>query len=214
MTRERPQTRIVEICSLAPVISVVSIRDVGCAARVARALVSGGLPTIEVVFADATAPAVIQAMRDEAPEAVVGAGRLQHADDVDRALHAGAQFATSVGSNNALTEAALGSDLPFMPGCASPSEAMHLADQGFEILRLSPADALGGVSMLDPLARALPNLHFCAAGGFGAETAQTYLRRANVCCIAGSWLAPEALIAAGDWPGISTLASEAAAFAA
>jgi 2-dehydro-3-deoxyphosphogluconate aldolase/(4S)-4-hydroxy-2-oxoglutarate aldolase len=97
-----------------------------------------------------------------------------------------------------------------LPGIQTVSEAMVLAEQGFELLKFFPADAAGGVVWLKAVTAPLAGLRFCPTGGIGAETATTYLSLANVACIGGSWVAPRDAVAAGDWMRIERLAAAAA----
>lgn len=208
---DAPHARVRAVCALAPVIPVIVIDDLAHAAPLAKALAAGGLPALEVTLRTPEALEAIQEMRRAAPEAVVGAGTLRTPADVDRVLAAGAQFGVSPGAPSPVVSAALGSDLPFLPGCATPTEAMALADQGFEIVKFFPAGPAGGTAMLKALAQPLAGLGFCPTGGVSPDNATDYLSLGNVVCVGGSWVAPKAMMTAGDWDGITALARAAAA---
>ncbi|SMH58047.1 bifunctional 4-hydroxy-2-oxoglutarate aldolase/2-dehydro-3-deoxy-phosphogluconate aldolase [Maritimibacter sp. HL-12] len=209
MTPQDASRKTEEICRLAPIVPVLVVDDVAHAAPLARALVAGGLPALEVTLRTASALDVIAAMA-EVPGGVVGAGTLLTADDVKRAKDAGARFGVSPGATDALLDAAEAHDLPLLPGAATASEAMRLFERGYSVLKFFPAEAAGGAAFLRSLASPLPAIRFCPTGGVTPANAEDYLSLPNVLCAGGSWVAPKAAMAAGDWAGIETLAREAA----
>jgi 2-dehydro-3-deoxyphosphogluconate aldolase/(4S)-4-hydroxy-2-oxoglutarate aldolase len=200
-----------QICALAPVIPVLTIERLEDAAPLARALVAGGLRALEVTLRTPCALDAIRAMIEAAPDAVVGAGTLRSAADVAACMEAGAAFGVSPGGPAALIAAVKAAGLPFLPGCASPTEAMTLADHGFDVVKFFPAEAAGGIPMLKSMAGPLPDIMICPTGGVGLANAPAYLKLANVAVVGGSWVAPVDAIAAGDWALIERLSREAVA---
>ncbi|MBA5777173.1 bifunctional 4-hydroxy-2-oxoglutarate aldolase/2-dehydro-3-deoxy-phosphogluconate aldolase [Stappia sp. F7233] len=200
-----------EICALAPMIPVLVVKRIEDAGPLAKALYDGGLPVLEITLRTPVAIDAIKAMRDACPQAVIGAGTLRNAADLEATIAAGAAFGVSPGSPSALVSAVRKSGLPFLPGCATPTEAMELADQGFEVLKFFPAEAAGGVPMLKSMAGPLPDIKICPTGGVTPENAGNYLALPNVVTVGGSWVAPDKLIEAGDFAGITKLAREAVA---
>jgi 2-dehydro-3-deoxyphosphogluconate aldolase / (4S)-4-hydroxy-2-oxoglutarate aldolase len=201
---------IAAIAGRAPVIPVLTIERQADAVPLARALVKGGLPVLEVTL---RTPAALDALREiaaEVPEAVLGAGTVLNAEQLDQAKRAGARFLVSPGCTRALAEAARTSGLPFLPGVQTVSEAMALSDQGFRLMKFFPADQAGGLGWLKAVAAPLAGLKFCPTGGIGADTAPSYLALPNVACIGGSWVAPRDAVAAGDWQKVERLAAAAA----
>jgi 2-dehydro-3-deoxyphosphogluconate aldolase/(4S)-4-hydroxy-2-oxoglutarate aldolase len=200
---------IQDICAAAPVIPVLQIERLADAAPLARALAAGGLPVLEVTLRTDCALEAIREMRAAAPDAIVGAGTLRRPADVVACLEAGARFGVSPGAPTPLVEAVEAAAFPFLPGCATPTEAMALADRGFEVVKFFPAGAAGGPAMLKALASPLPDIRFCPTGGVTLDNAPAYLSLPNVAAVGGSWVAPKSLIDAGDWPAIESLAREA-----
>ncbi len=198
------------IAALAPVVPVLTIERTADAVPLARALVKGGLPVLEITLRTEAALAALTAIAAEVPEAVVGAGTVLQPRQVDDVTRAGARFAVSPGCTSALVTAARAAGLPFLPGIQTVSEAMVLAEQGFGLMKFFPADVAGGLAWLKAVAAPLAGLRFCPTGGVGADTAQTYLSLANVTCVGGSWVAPRDAVAAGDWTRIERLAAAAA----
>jgi 2-dehydro-3-deoxyphosphogluconate aldolase/(4S)-4-hydroxy-2-oxoglutarate aldolase len=129
---------------------------------------------------------------------------------VRAAQEAGARFLVSPGATRALVEAAEAAALPLLPGAATASEAMALAERGWTMLKFFPAEASGGAPALGALAAPLPHIGWCPTGGVGPKNAADYRVLPNVACVGGSWPAPTDAIRAGDWARIEALAREAA----
>lgn len=198
------------LCRLAPVIPVLVIDELRHAAPLARALVAGGLPVLEVTL---RTPVALEAIAEMArvPGARVGAGTVLSAHDAARAKAAGAEFAVSPGATPALISACSAQGLPLLPGAATASEVMTLMEAGYRTLKFFPAEAAGGRPLLEALRGPLPQALFCPTGGITEASAPAWLNLQNVVCVGGSWVAPGALMRAGDWAGIERLARAAAA---
>lgn len=199
------------LLDLAPVIPVVVIDDVETAVPMARALVAGGLPVIEVTLRTEPALEAIGRIAAEVPDAVIGAGTVRTAGDVAASVSAGARFLVSPGATPSLADAMAASGVPFLAGAATASEVMALAERGLKELKFFPAEAAGGVPYLKALAGPLPDVRFCPTGGIRPATAADYLALPNVGCVGGTWLTPADALATGDWQRVEKLAAEAAA---
>jgi len=195
----------------ASVIPVLTIEREADAVPLARALCDGGLSVIEVTFRTTAAAAAIASIAKSLPQAVVGAGTLLRAADVAAACAAGARFLVSPGTVPELAAAALATELPYLPGVATPSEVMAARALGICVMKLFPAEALGGVALLRALAPVFPGIAFCPTGGVDERSAGDYLALPNVPLVGGSWMAPRDAVAAGDWGRIRRLAERAAA---
>ena len=114
------------IMALAPVIPVLTVASVEDGLAQAKALVAGGLYAIEVTLRTPSALAAIQAIAKSVPDAVVGAGTIVSAEQINQAVAAGAKFLVSPGAPPSLAKAAAQAPVPFLPGCATASEAMAL----------------------------------------------------------------------------------------
>jgi 2-dehydro-3-deoxyphosphogluconate aldolase / (4S)-4-hydroxy-2-oxoglutarate aldolase len=193
------------------VIPVLRIDDPKDAVPLARALARGGLRLIEVTLRTPAALECIRRIAAEAEEAIVGAGTVLDAKQFEGAAGAGARFVVSPGLTPALLDAARDGAVPFLPGAATPSEAMAAREAGLRFLKFFPAEQSGGAAFLGALASPLPDLRFCPTGGIGLANAASYLRLANVACVGGSWVAPDGLVRGGQWGRIEELAREAAA---
>jgi len=202
---------IATIAARTPVIPVLTIGRLADAVPLARALVNGGLPVLEITLRTGVALEALGAIAREVPEAVVGAGTVLDEPQLRQAIAAGARFGVSPGCTTALAAAVKAAGLPFLPGVQTVSETLVLREQGFRLLKFFPADAAGGTTWLKAVAAPLAGLRFCPTGGIGGETAPAYLALANVACVGGSWVAPRDAVAAADWSRIEHLAAAAAA---
>ena len=193
-------------CKIVP---VVVVHDVAHAAPLANALANGGLTVVEVTMRTPAALDVIRAMVNARLDLVTGAGTILNAAHLQQARDAGAHFGVSPGTSPALREAILAANWPFIPGCATPSEAMTLAEHGFGVVKLFPAEVVGGLDMLKSMAAPLPHIQFMPTGGVRLEKVAQYVAQPNVAAVGGTWIVPPALLAAGDFAAIEALAREA-----
>jgi 2-dehydro-3-deoxyphosphogluconate aldolase/(4S)-4-hydroxy-2-oxoglutarate aldolase len=199
------------LLSRVPVVPVVVVDDPAHAVPVARALVAGGLPVIELTLRTPVALDAIRAIAAEVPEILVGAGTIVSPGQAKEALDAGAQFLVSPGSTLSLLGAMADTGLPFLPGTATVSEVLAVLEAGCTELKFFPAEASGGAAFLKSIAAPVPAARFCPTGGITAATAPSYLALSNVGCVGGSWLTPADALASGDWARVTELARAAAA---
>ncbi|NBC23742.1 MAG: bifunctional 4-hydroxy-2-oxoglutarate aldolase/2-dehydro-3-deoxy-phosphogluconate aldolase [Gammaproteobacteria bacterium] len=193
------------------VVPVIVLEDAGQAVELARTLCSAGLPVLEITLRTEAAAEAIRRIAAEVPQAVVGAGSVRSAGHLRECIDAGARFAVSPGASPGLLDAADDTDLPLVPGAATASEVMRLLERGYVLQKFFPAEGAGGTAMLKALGAPLPEARFFPTGGITAALARDYLALPNVDCVGGSWVAPPALLAAGDFEAIGRLASAAAA---
>ncbi len=199
-----------QICALAPIVPVIVVKDIAHAEPLARALVAGGLPALEVTLRTPCALDAIRAMA-EVEGGTVGAGTLLTPADVKAAKAAGAKFGVSPGLTERLVRACEDEGLPLLPGTVTASEVMQALEWGYDVLKFFPAATSGGAPAIKALGGPLPQVSFCPTGGISLANATDYLSLSNVLCAGGSWVAPDAKVQSGDWAGIETLAREAAA---
>jgi 2-dehydro-3-deoxyphosphogluconate aldolase / (4S)-4-hydroxy-2-oxoglutarate aldolase len=201
------------ILKRAPVIPVIIVHDLSLAVPLAEALCAGGLTVLEVTLRTPVALDAIRAMRRAVPGAVVGVGTLTRPEHFRRASDAGAQFGVSPGLTPALAAAAANVDWPWLPGVMTPGELLQAGELGYSLLKLFPAQQAGGLGMLKAMSSVFPDTAFCPTGGISRENAAEFLALPNVLCVGGSWVAPPAMMKAGDWAGIRALAQDASRLA-
>ena len=200
-----------EVLRRVGVVPVLTIASAEAGVALVRALVNGGLGVVEITLRTPAALAVIRRIRDELPDVLVGAGTVLTPELGQQAIAAGARFIVAPGMTPRLIEAAERWAVPFLPGAATASEAMSLADMGYGLLKFFPAEQIGGAAALNALAAPLPDIAFCPTGGIDAANAASYLALPNVAAVGGSWVATAKLVEKADWAGITALAEAAAA---
>ena len=205
--------RMRAMLNLAPVIPVFVPDDATSAVEVARALLRGGLPVIEVTLRTPQALDAIAAIAEQVPDMVVGAGTVLTPDQLKAVQRAGARFVVSPGATDALYWAARETGLPLLPGVATASEIQRGLEHGLDTFKFFPAVPAGGTAMLSAWHGPFGNVRFCPTGGITPASARDFLRQPNVLCVGGSWLTPRDAVAAGQWDRIAALAAEAAALA-
>jgi 2-dehydro-3-deoxyphosphogluconate aldolase/(4S)-4-hydroxy-2-oxoglutarate aldolase len=194
-----------------PVVPVMVVQKLEQAVPLARALVAGGIRVLEITLRTPVAVAAIGAIAREVPGAIVGAGTVTSGAEIEAVAAAGGVFAISPGLTAELLDAAGRGPLPLIPGIATVSELMLGLERGYDHFKFFPAEAAGGVKMLRAFAGPFPRITFCPTGGITADNYRDYLALANVACVGGSWVAPQAAVDAGDWPRITALARAAVA---
>ncbi|MFF0696427.1 bifunctional 4-hydroxy-2-oxoglutarate aldolase/2-dehydro-3-deoxy-phosphogluconate aldolase [Streptomyces tendae] len=214
MSSPLPSSPAASVLDLAPVVPVVVVDDLADAVPLARALVAGGLPAIEVTLRTPVALDAIRAIAGEVPGAVVGAGTVITPEQVADVVAAGARFLVSPGWTDVLLEAMRASGVPFLPGVSTTSEVVALLERGVREMKFFPAEAAGGTAYLKALAAPLPQARFCPTGGITPASAPEYLALPNVGCVGGSWMLPKDAVAGQDWGRVEALAREAAGLSA
>jgi 2-dehydro-3-deoxyphosphogluconate aldolase/(4S)-4-hydroxy-2-oxoglutarate aldolase len=199
-------TTIDAIMRTAPVIPVIVIDDLAHAAPLADALVAGGLTVLEVTLRTPVSLEAIAEMK-AVSGAIVGAGTVTNARQIDEALSAGAEFVVSPGLTEPLGRAAIASGVPFLPGIATAGDIMRGLDLGLDRFKFFPATAAGGLPALKSLAAPFGEVRFCPTGGIGPDTAAEWLAFEPVLCVGGSWVSPKG---APDRAEIERLARAAA----
>jgi 2-dehydro-3-deoxyphosphogluconate aldolase/(4S)-4-hydroxy-2-oxoglutarate aldolase len=195
------------------VVPVVAVDTPEQGLRLCAALCEAGLPVAEITFRTAAAEATIRAATTRFPEMILGAGTVLTVDQLQRAAAAGARFAVAPGTNPTVVEAAVAMGLPFAPGVCTPSDIERALACGVTLLKFFPAEAAGGVTMLQALIGPYGHLgvEFCPTGGITEANMGSYLALPQVAVVGGTWIARKELLAAGQWSVITDLARQALA---
>lgn len=174
---------------MAPVIPVLVVKDAAHGVPIAQALVTGGLPVLEVTLRTEAALDVIREM-SKVEGSFVGAGTVLNEKQLDQAIDAGAKFIVSPGLTTPLAEAAIERGIPFLPGIATAADIMRGLDLGLDRFKFFPAETSGGIKALKALAAPFYQCGFCPTGGITVETAPDWLAVDAVLCVGGSWVVP------------------------
>lgn len=204
---------ITELLSQNPVVPLVQADDPGIAVATARALAAGGLQVAEVVFRTDRALECLQAVADDVPDVIAGAGTVLSAAQATAALESGAKFIVSPGLDDGVVAVAKEHGVPIYPGTMTPSEVQHAFNLGLDTVKFFPASIAGGVPALKALASVFRTMKFMPTGGVSPGNLADFLAIPAVLACGGSWLTPADAIEAGDYDKISKLAAEAVAIA-
>ena len=191
------------------IVPVIAMEDAAKAPDLARALLVGGIPCAEVTFRTAAGEAAIRAMAAEVPEILVGAGTVLSVEQAKRAIAAGAKFIVSPGFNPEVVGYCVEQGVLIIPGCATPSEMEKAMTFGLSLLKFFPAEQAGGLRYLKAVCAPYTNLRFIPTGGIGPNNLAEYLAFPKVLACGGSWMAPKALIDAGEFDEITALCKAA-----
>jgi 2-dehydro-3-deoxyphosphogluconate aldolase/(4S)-4-hydroxy-2-oxoglutarate aldolase len=192
------------------IVPVIKMDSADHAVPLARALLRGGLPAAEITFRSDAAADSIRAIAAEVPELFVCAGTILTPEQARQAVDAGAKAVISPGTNVETVRWCLAHNVPVCPGCATPTEVEACMREGLTMVKLFPAEVLGGVAMLKALAGPYASMRFMPTGGVKPGNVQEYLRQKNVTACGGTWIVPNDLLAAGNFDAIEQLAREAA----
>ena len=193
------------------VLPILVTDDVDQAIQCVTTLAENGLPAIEITLRTPNAMTVLREVIKACPSVTVGAGTILTPAQLDAVRNSGAAFGISPGITPVLAKAAAESGLPYFPGVGGASDLMLALENGFDVVKLFPADIVGGIKMAKALGGPFPDVKFCLTGGVTVDATPSLLQQSNVLCVGGSWMCPANLIASKDWTAIATLAAQAAA---
>jgi 2-dehydro-3-deoxyphosphogluconate aldolase/(4S)-4-hydroxy-2-oxoglutarate aldolase len=192
------------------VLPVVTVSGAEDGVALAKALMEGGLPAIEVTLRVDGAIEAMRAIARECPNMLVGAGTVRSGKQAEESIVAGASFLVSPGLVPEVAGFARRGRVAYMPGVATPTEMEMARAEGISFLKLFPAEVVGGRGMLAAVGAAMPDFAFVPTGGVTLETMESYLALKNVVAVGGSWIASAKDIAAKNWAGIAANAKAAA----
>jgi 2-dehydro-3-deoxyphosphogluconate aldolase/(4S)-4-hydroxy-2-oxoglutarate aldolase len=193
---------------LVPVITIENPRD---ALPLAEALLDGGIGCAEVTFRTRSAAEAVHGISSECRELLVGAGTVLTVQQAEQATQAGAQYVVSPGFDPAVVDWCQEHDVPVLPGVATPTEISMALARGLDLVKFFPAEAMGGVQMLQALRAPFASVRFVPTGGITAANLPRYLALPNVAACGGSWMAKENMISAGKFAEIARLSRQARA---
>ncbi|OUR78980.1 keto-deoxy-phosphogluconate aldolase [Marinomonas sp. 42_23_T18] len=197
-----------DVMTSTPVVPVIVVDNVEQAINLGKALVAGGVPVLEVTLRTEAALAAISALREQVPEAIVGAGTVCTRAQYVQAVEAGSQFIISPGMTPDLLAVGKEYDVPYLPAVATISDILLGIEYGYDHFKFFPAEINGGVKALKAFSGPLADISFCPTGGVSPANYKEYLALPNVLCVGGSWIVPKDLIEAGKWDEITALAKQ------
>lgn len=191
------------------VVPVVVLDRAEDAIPTAKAMAAGGVDTMEITFRTACAPQAIQAVAENCPEVLVGAGTILNLDQCKLAIEMGAKFIVSPGYSEEIVSWCVEHNIPVTPGCVTPTEIMAAVSHGLKVIKFFPANVYGGLNAMKNLSAPFVGLKFLPTGGVNTTNIKEYVDAPFVHAVGGSWVCPKAEIAAGNWEKITNLCREA-----
>lgn len=191
------------------IVPVVALNDIKDARPLAKALCDGGLPCAEVTFRTDCAEEAIRVMTTEFPQMFIGAGTVLTTEQVDRAVGAGARFIVSPGLNPEVVKYCIDKNIPVTPGCANPSDIEQALALGLDVVKIFPAEAIGGLKLIKSMAAPYVNMKFMPTGGINTKNLNDYLAYDRIVACGGSWMVSGDLVKAGKFDEITALTKEA-----
>lgn len=192
----------------AGILPVVVIDDASKAVQLAEALRNGGINCAEITLRTDAAIEAIANIAKAFPDMLLGAGTVLTKDDVDRAVGAGARFVVSPGSNPETIKHCIANNVPIVPGVATPSEIEQALSLGLNVLKLFPAEVVGGVKMLKALSSPYSMVKFIPTGGISASNLSEYVQCKNVLACGGSYMVTKDMINNNEFDKITALSKE------
>lgn len=178
------------------------------AAAIGAALVTGGLPAVEVTLRTPAAPDVIRELT-QVRGLVVGAGTVVRAEQVGAVLEAGATFVVTPGLSREVIRECERLGVPVVPGVATATEVIMALDEGLSLVKFFPADVMGGPAAVRALSAPFPDVAFLPTGGVNGSTMADYLALSSVAAVGGSWMFPADALAQGRADIVQRLATAA-----
>ena len=204
---------VMERLAASIVVPVVVLDKAEDAIPAAKAMLAGGVDTMEITFRTACAPEAIKAVAENCPEVLVGAGTILNVEQAKLAVEMGAKFIVSPGFSDEVVGWCVEKGIPVAPGCVTPTEIMAALKYGLNMVKFFPANVYGGLNAMKNLAAPFVGLKFLPTGGVNTANIKEYVDASFVHAVGGSWVCPKADIAAGNWEKITQLCKDARAAA-
>ena len=191
------------------VVPVVVLEKAEDAVPTARAMLAGGVDTMEITFRTACAPEAIKAVAENCPEVLVGAGTVINLEQCKLAVSMGAKFIVSPGYSEEIVSWCVEHNIPVTPGCVTPTEIMAAVNHGLKVIKFFPANVYGGLNAMKNLSAPFVGIKFLPTGGVNTANIKEYIDAPFVHAVGGSWVCPKAEIQAGNFEKITQLCRDA-----
>ncbi len=191
------------------IIPAAAIENAKDAVPTAKALLAGGIDTIEVTFRTEAAAESIRLISEQCPEVLVGAGTILTLAQCKEAVSCGAKYIVSPGYNAEVVAWCIENDITVLPGCLTPSEITAAIIQGLSVVKYFPAGAFGGIKTMKSLSGPFGGMRFVPTGGVNGDNIREYYEQPFIHSIGGSWLCTKKDISENNFDRITQLSREA-----
>ena len=168
-------------------VPVVVLKNIEDTLPTLGALCDYGIPTAEITFRTACAAEAIKLGREKFPDMLIGAGTVINASQARAAVDAGAQFIVSPGLGLDIARVCREADIPYIPGCVTPTEIMQAIDLGLTTLKFFPANIYGGMAAIKALSAPFPQIKFVPTGGVDQNNLDEFLACDKIAAVGGSF---------------------------
>ena len=174
-------------------IPVVVIKELGETDKILTALKNNGINCAEITFRTACAREAIEYAVKNYPDMEIGAGTVINGEQCEQALEAGATFIVSPGFSHQVAKICIERNIPYYPGCVTPTEIMTALEYGITTVKFFPANIYGGLKALKALSAPFPQVRFIPTGGVDRSNIDEFLAFDKIAAIGGSFFVKEAL---------------------
>ncbi len=174
-------------------IPVVVIKELGETDKILTALKNNNINCAEITFRTACAADAIAYAVKNYPDMSIGAGTVINAEQCQAALEAGAAFIVSPGLSPAVAKICSERNIPYYPGCVTPTEIMAALELGITTVKFFPANVYGGLKALKALSAPFPQVKFIPTGGVDRSNIDEFLAFDKIAAIGGSFFVKESL---------------------
>lgn len=175
------------------IIPVVVLKTIDETEKTLNALKSNGINTAEICFRTDCAEEAIKLAVEKFPDMNIGAGTVINKVQCDRALKAGAKFIVSLGLSESVCKICKKKNIPYFPGCVTPTEIMKAIDLGITIVKFFPSNVYGGLKAMKALSSPFPQIKFIPTGGVDSTNIDEYLAWDKIYAVGGSSFVKESL---------------------
>ena len=179
-------------------VPVVVIKELSETDKILTALRKNGINTAEITFRTACAAEAIAYACKNYPDMSVGAGTVINGKQCEEALEAGAQFIVSPGLSVDVANICKAKNIPYYPGCVTPTEIMQALELGITTVKFFPANVYGGLKAMKALSAPFPQIKFIPPGGIDRSNIDEYLAWDKIEAVGGSFYVAEALAKLGE----------------
>ena len=174
-------------------IPVVVIKELAEVDTILPALKNNQINCAEITFRTACAAEAIAYACQKYPDMNVGAGTVINAEQCEQALKAGAKFIVSPGLSQSVAEVCKKNNIPYSPGCVTPTEIMAALELGITVVKFFPANVYGGLKAMKALAAPFPQIKFIPTGGVNRDNLDEFLSWEKIYAVGGSFMVEESL---------------------
>lgn len=174
-------------------IPVVVIKELSETDKILSALKKSGINCAEITFRTACAKDAIAYAVKKYPDMNIGAGTVINATQCADALKVGAKFIVSPGLSIPVAKMCRENNIPYYPGCVTPTEIMQALELGITTVKFFPANVYGGLKAMKALAGPFPQIKFIPTGGVNRDNLDEFLAWEKIYAVGGSFMVEEAL---------------------